>query len=218
MTVGSTGLWVVGVIPDEETWALPDRFLHLIQPGDWARPSGYGETLAWWSDGGDREPFFVHPVAPSGPLTPTPAAQRFADFIHNANAATEAAEAMRDASMSLMPETEGVGLFVAAARKASPAAALCYGLGAEGTAMLPGWFGDFLLSADDVITALPRAEEALRLSSTRRSEALSRITAWMTAMGDAPGFDAAELIDAPLRVLRFAAETRSGAAAFSRWY
>jgi hypothetical protein len=125
---------------------------------------------------------------------------------------------MRDASMSLMPETEGVGLFVAAARKASPAAALCYGLGAEGTAMLPGWFGDFLLSADDVITALPRAEEALRLSSTRRSEALSRITAWMTAMGDAPGFDAAELIDAPLRVLRFAAETRSGAAAFSRWY
>lgn len=40
----------------------------------------------------------------------------------------------------------------------------------------------------------------------------------MTAMGDAPGFDAAELIDAPLRVLRFAAETRSGAAAFSRWY
>ncbi|MFE4959855.1 hypothetical protein ACFRCW_39210 [Streptomyces sp. NPDC056653] len=125
---------------------------------------------------------------------------------------------MRDASMSLMPETEGAGLFVAVAHKASPAAALCYGLGAEGTAMLPGWFGDFLLSADDVITALPRAEEALSLSSTRRSEVFSRITSWIAAMGDAPGFDAAELIDAPLRALRFAAETGSGAAAFSRWH
>lgn len=84
--------------------------------------------------------------------------------------------------------------------------------------MLPGWFGDFLLSADDVITALPRAEEALRLSSMRRGEVLSRITSWMTAMGDAPDFNAAELVDAPLQVLRFAAETGSGAAAFSRWH
>ncbi|WP_351229684.1 hypothetical protein [Streptomyces sp. NPDC002133] len=216
--MGSTGLWVVGVIPDEEARALPDRYIHLMQPGDWARPPGYGETLAWWSDGGDREPFFEHTVDPSRPLTPTPAARRFADFIHDANAATDAAEAMRDASMSLMPVTEGAGLFVAAARKASPAAALCYGLGAEGSAMLPGWFGDFLLSADEVMTALAQAEEALCLSSTRRSEALSRIAAWMTAMGDASGFDAAELIDGPLRVLRFAAETGSGAAAFSRWY
>lgn len=112
----------------------------------------------------------------------------------------------------------GCGEAVATARKASSAAALCYGLGAERTAMLPGWFGDFLLSADDVITALPRAEEALRLSSMRRGEVLSRITSWMTAMGDAPDFNAAELVDAPLQVLRFAAETGSGAAAFSRWH
>ncbi|MEU6273692.1 hypothetical protein ABZ871_14990 [Streptomyces populi] len=40
----------------------------------------------------------------------------------------------------------------------------------------------------------------------------------MTAMGDAPDFDAVELIEAPLRVVRHAEETGSGAAAFSRWY
>lgn len=118
---------------------------------------------------------------------------------------------MGDASMTLTPEAEGAGLFVATARKAKPAAALCYGLGAERSAMFPGWFGDFLLSAEEVRTALPRAEEALDLATTQRSEALSRITAWMTTMGDAPDFDAAELIDAPLQVLRFAAETGSGA-------
>jgi hypothetical protein len=43
-----------------------------------------------------------------------------------------------------MPETEGAGLFVTTGRKADPAAALCYGLGAERSAMFPGWFGDFL--------------------------------------------------------------------------
>ena len=147
-----------------------------------------------------------------------PAAKRFADFVHTANLPSAATEAMQDAGMSFMPETEGDGLFVATARKTSPAAALCYGLGAEGSAMLPGWFGDFLLSVDEVLTALPRAEEALRLTGTRRSAVLARITDWMGAMGDDPGFDAAELVDAPLRVLRFAAETRCGAAAFSRWY
>ncbi|WP_327366223.1 DUF2332 domain-containing protein [Streptomyces sp. NBC_01217] len=83
---------MVGVIPDEEAGALPDRFIHLVQPGDRARSPGYGETLARWSNGGDREPFFEHPVEPVGPLTPTPAAQRFADFVHNANAATDAAD------------------------------------------------------------------------------------------------------------------------------
>lgn len=84
--------------------------------------------------------------------------------------------------------------------------------------MLPGRFGDFLLSADEVRAALPRAEEALLLSGTQRREVLTRITAWMTVMGDAPDFDAAELIDAPLRVLRLATETASGATAFSHWY
>ncbi|WP_327588632.1 hypothetical protein OHA25_17510 [Nonomuraea sp. NBC_00507] len=216
--MGSTGLWVVGAIPDEEARTLPDRYIHLLQSGDRDRPPDFRETLAWWSNGGDQEPFFEHPADPHGPLIPTPTARRFADFIDDANAPTEATEAMRDASMTLMPEAEGAGLFVATARKANPAAALCYGLGAERSTMFPGWFGDFLLSAEDVRTALPRAEEALFLSTTQRSEVLSRITAWMTAMGDAPDFDAAELIDAPLRVLQFAAETGSGATAFSRWY
>ncbi|MFE2094714.1 hypothetical protein ACWD4L_21980 [Streptomyces sp. NPDC002596] len=216
--MSSTGLWVVGVLPDEEARTLPDRYIHLVRPGDWQRPPGFGETLAWWSNGGDQEPFFEHPADPSGPLIPTPTARRFADFFNDANRPTEATEAMRDASMTLTPEAEGAGLFVATARKAKPAAALCYGLGAERSAMFPGWFGDFLLSAEEVRTALPRAEEALDLATTQRSEVLSRITAWMTAMGDAPDFDAAELIDAPLQVLRFAAETGSGATAFSRWY
>ncbi|MFE4638354.1 hypothetical protein ACFRJ1_33975 [Streptomyces sp. NPDC056773] len=209
--MSSTTMWVVGAVPDEEARAIPGRYLHLIQPDEWSRPPAYSrESLAWWTDGGDREPFFRG-------LEPTPAAHRFAELMDGVNAsASEAVTAARDASVSAMPAAEGPGLFLAAARKADPVAALYYGLGSEGSAMLPGWYGDFLLSAAEVAAALPRAEEALCLAGSRRSEVLARITLWTTAMGDDPGFDAAGLLDGPLRTLRFAASTGSGAAALTR--
>ncbi|MET9835982.1 hypothetical protein ABZ078_43425 [Streptomyces sp. NPDC006385] len=209
---------MVGVIPDAEARELPNRYVHLIQPGDWKKPPDFSQELAWWLNGGEEETFFERAKGPSGPLAPTSFAHRFADFIEDANVSTAATDAMQDASMALMPQAVGAGLFVATARKANPVAALCYGLGAQRSAMLPGWFGNFLLSADEVRAALPRAEEALLLSDAQRSTALSRIADWMTAMGDTPDCDAAELIDAPLRVMRYAAEAGSGAAAFSRWY
>lgn len=216
--MSSTGVWVVGGIPDTEARELPDRYVHLIRPGDWDKPPDFSQALAWWLNGGEEEAFFERSMGPSGPLAPTPVAHRFADFIEDANVSTAATDAMQDASMTMMPEAVGDGLFVATARKANPVAALYYGLGAQRSAMLPGWFGNFLLSADEVRTALPRAEEALLMSDAQRSTALSRITDWMAAMGDTPDCDAAELIDAPLRVVRHAAEAGSGVAAFSRWY
>lgn len=216
--MSSTGAWVVGVIPDAEARELPDRFVHLMRPGDWDKPPGFSQTLAWWLNGGEHEAFFERSLGPSGSLAPTSVAYRFADFIEDANGSTAATDAVQDASMALMPEVVGAGLFVATARKANPVAALYYGLGAQRSAMLPGWFGDFLLSADEVRAALPQVEGALLLSHAQRSTALSRITDWMTAMGDTPDCDAAGLINAPLRVIRHAAEAGSGVAAFSRWY
>ncbi|MGW4562328.1 hypothetical protein ACWEN3_07945 [Streptomyces sp. NPDC004561] len=209
---------MVGVIPDAEARELPDRYVHLIRPGDWDKPPNFSQTLAWWSNGGEEVAFFERSMGHSGPLAPTPVAHRFADFIEDANVSTAATDAMQDASMTLMPEAVGAGLFVATARKTNPVAALYYGLGAQRSAMLPGWFGNFLLSADEVRTALPRAEEALLMSDAQRNTALSRITDWMTAMGDTPDCDAAELTDAPVRVIRYAAEAGYGAAAFCRWY
>lgn len=217
--MSSTGAWVVGVIPDAGARELPNRYVHLIGPGDWDKPRDFSQALAWWLNGGEEETFFERSVGPSGPLVPTSVAYRFADFIEDANLSTAATDAMQDASMTLMPEAVGAGLFVATARKANPVAALYYGLGAQRSAMLPGWFGNFLLSADEVRAALPRVEEALLMSDAQRGTALSRITDWMTTMGDTPdSAAAAELINAPLRVIRYAAEAGSGVAAFSRRY
>lgn len=114
--------------------------------------------------------------------------------------------------------TEGEGLFIATARKASPFSALAYALGPDAVIRLPGWLGDFLLKSDEVRAALPAAEEALALDGARRRQAVERIHAWMTGLGDAPDHDADGLLDGPLRVLRHAARTGQGAAGHVRWY
>ncbi|MCP2341965.1 hypothetical protein [Actinomadura rupiterrae] len=155
--MGSTGIWVIGTIPDE-------------------------------------------------------AARHLASQINE----SDAIEDIEDAATYLMAE-HGTP-FVAAARKADPAAALYNALGAAAASALPGTMGNFLLSADEVADALPKAEAALDLSAARRSEIIADTASWMTTMGDEPDFDAAALLEAPLRVLRDAAEARSGAAAFTRWY
>lgn len=208
-------LWVVGVIPDSEARTLPDRFAHLYEPRTGKRP-GYAESLAWWTGGGDREPCFTQCTSGSGELVATAAAVRLDRLIDDSNVSMASVGAMTDASLNLMPQAAGMGRFTVEGRSANPVAALHYALGYESAAKLPGWFGDFLLPADAVVAALPGVEGALRLTGTRRAEVLSRISDWMAVMGGDSAFDAAELLDAPLRVFQHAADTRSGASAFSR--
>ncbi|WP_236245282.1 hypothetical protein [Streptomyces sp. CC210A] len=218
--MGATGAWVVGVIPDAAARELAQRYGHPVGPGHGDPSPEVGRVLAWWRNGGGEESYFARRTDPSDPLEPTPAAYRFADLVEAAHASSDTADtdAMRDASTALMPEAVGTGLFVATARKANPVAALYHGLGPRRSALLPGWFGHVLLSADEVRAALPRYEEALLLPDGERAAVLSRIADWMTAMGDAPDADAAELVDGPLRVVRHAAAAGSGVAAFSNWY
>ncbi|WP_236240468.1 hypothetical protein [Streptomyces sp. CC228A] len=211
---------MVGALPDAAARDLARRYGRPVRPLDGYPPREVRLALAWWHNGGGEETFFARPAGPSGPLEPTPAAYRFADLVEAAHASSDSADAdaMQDASTAVMPETIGAGLFVATARKANPVAALFHGLGPRRSALLPGWFGHVLLSADEVRAALPRYEEALLLPDGERAAVLSGITDWMTAMGDAPDADAAELVDGPLRVVRHAAATGSGVAAFSNWY
>ncbi|MET7715081.1 hypothetical protein [Streptomyces sp. NPDC005407] len=202
-----TGLWAVGAVPDAEVAALPGRFTHL--EGEWTTPPNYAADLTWWLSGGDREPYFTP--------EPTPAARRFAAFARSGGPSAPAVAAMKEAGMDLLRDagragdTAGSAAFVAAARKGDPAVALCYGLGAEAAARLPGWFGDFLLTAAEARAVLPHAESVLAVAGPRRTEILARIDAWMSAMSDAPGFDARTLLDGPLGVLRYAAANGLGA-------
>ncbi|MEW2081752.1 hypothetical protein [Streptomyces sp. NPDC005283] len=207
-----TGVWAVGAVPDAEVAALPGRFVHPTGDlaGEWTTPPGYAEDLAWWLGGGDREPYFTP--------EPTPAALRFAAFARSGGPSSPAAAAMKEAGLDLLRDTEGSAAFVASARKGDPAIALCYALGAAATARLPGWFGDFLLTAAEVRAVLPHTESALAVTGPRRTEVLARIDAWMSAMSDAPEFDASTLLDGPLRVLRYAAANGAGAVGVTESY
>jgi hypothetical protein len=84
---------VVGVIPDAEARELPDRHVHLIRPGDWDKPPGFSQALAWWLNGGEEEAFFERSMGPSGSLAPTSVACGFADFIEDADGSTAATNA-----------------------------------------------------------------------------------------------------------------------------
>lgn len=197
-----TGVWSVGAVPDAEVVALPRGFAHLDET--WTVPDGCADDLRWWLGGGDREPYFTP--------EPTPAAHRFAAFARGGGPTAPAVAAMKDAATDLLrhaaaPGSDPDGLFVEAVRKGEPATALHHGLGAEASAQLPGWFGDFLLTADEVRAVLPGAESVLAVTGQRRTEVLARIDAWVYAMTDAPEgeFDTAGLLAGPLRVLRYAA-------------
>ncbi|MFC8076188.1 hypothetical protein ACFUN8_11700 [Streptomyces sp. NPDC057307] len=210
-----TGVWSVGAVPDAEVVALPRRFAHLDET--WTVPDGCADDLRWWLGGGDREPYFTP--------GPTAAAHRFAAFARGGGPTAPAVVAMREAATDLLgrAEADGTdpdGLFAVAVRKGEPATALLHGLGAEASAQLPGWFGDFLLTADEVRAVLPDAESVLDLTGPRRTEVLARVNAWAYAMTDAPEgeFDAAGLLAGPLRVLRYAAAHGLGVVAVTGAY
>ncbi|MEU1616193.1 hypothetical protein ABZ479_02700 [Streptomyces sp. NPDC005722] len=202
-----TGVWVVGAVPDDVVRAHARTSRPAAR--DEELPPELARALAWWAEGADK----------TCPVKDDPAALRFAELVDSASAAEddEPTLTLQEELMHLMPQIEGEGPFAAAACSAGPVAALVYALGPAASAQLPGRFGEFLLTHDELAAALPGAERALDLSGARREHVLARAADWMGALGD-PEFDAAELLDTPLRVLRHAARSGHGAAAFSRWY
>ncbi|MFD3481549.1 hypothetical protein [Streptomyces sp. NPDC058665] len=206
-----TGVWSVGAVPDAEVVALPARFAHADET--WTVPDGCADDLRWWLGGGDREPYFTP--------KPTAAARRFAALARGGGPTAPAVVAMKDAAADLLRQAAADGatdpdaLFTVAVRDGEPATALHHGLGTEASSQLPGWFGDFLLAAEEVRGALPGAESVLAVTGPRRTEVLARVEAWAYGMtGAVEGeFDAAGLLAGPLRVLRYAAAHGRGVVA-----
>ncbi len=212
--MSATGSWIVGAVQDSEVARIRKDFPRLPAVG--CLMPNFRSELDWWKEESGTEEFFDH----SGQHEPEPTASalRFRDFIDNSRIDSDVVEEMKDAVMELFPKTEGKDLFCASARKGDPMAALAYALGPNATLRLPGWFGDFLLSSEQVLAALPNVENALTLSPDQRAVAVSRVRAWMIAMGDDPDHDADQLIDGPLRVLRSAARTGRAVAGQTRWH
>ncbi|MFG3224539.1 hypothetical protein ACGF07_07145 [Kitasatospora sp. NPDC048194] len=218
--MSATGVWVVGTVSDEELRGLrpstADRAAASPFPPPSA-PAGCAAELDWWR-GRAGESLFARSTDGHGEWTATEDARWLCAFFDGCRDGAEPVEDLRDAVMERFPPEDEEGLFAAAARKANPFWALAYALGPEATLRLPGWFGDVLLDSAGLRACLPAAEAALTMTGARRRDAIERIHAWMTGLGDAPDHDADALLDGPLRVLRYAARTGRGVAAFTSWY
>ncbi|MEY9850166.1 hypothetical protein ABH940_007285 [Streptacidiphilus sp. BW17] len=208
-----TGFWVVGVVSDGDVVRLRREFpgadcFGRQEPG----PSG---DLEWWSEEGALDSFFE--PGPYGPV-PTEQALRVQEVLAAMGSAEERHEADKEELLQLVPQCEGVGLFCASTRKGDPVAALHYGLGPEAAFRLPGRYGDFLVDAAGVRSALPGVEATLDLTPGRRSGVRERIRDWLGGMTDGAEHDLDDLVDGPLRVLRHAARHGFGAAGMTLWY
>ncbi|MER6288134.1 hypothetical protein [Streptomyces sviceus] len=212
-----TGVWIIGAVPDHEVRNLVSVASQDSPPTQMQMRCDVPGELAWWR-GPAQVSLFRTSTSTADDGSAEEDALRLSTFFDSCHDDSDQAEKLRDAVMDQFPPDAGEGLFVATARKASPFSALAYALGPDATLRLPGWFGDFLLDAEQVRAQLPAAEVTLTLNGNPRRDAIERIHAWMTRLGDDPAHDADELIEGPLRVLRHAARTGQGAAGQVRWY
>ncbi|WP_406352078.1 hypothetical protein OHB56_06160 [Streptomyces sp. NBC_01635] len=210
-----TGVWIVGAVPEQEVRSVLSASVQNSAPAP-VHCDVPGE-LAWWRSKAQASMFTPSTSSP-GDWSADEDALRLSAFFDACRDDSDHAQELRDTVMDQFPPAAEEGLFVTTARKADPFSALAYALGPEATLRLPGRFGDFLLDAEQVRDQLPAVEETLVLTGTPRRDAIERIHAWMTGLGDDPDHNADELLDGPLGVLRHAARTGHGAAGQVRWY
>ncbi|MGW4803980.1 hypothetical protein [Kitasatospora sp. NPDC004272] len=194
--MGFTGVWVVVALPDDELGQLlaPDE-------GWFVPPAEVGAERAWWEA--------VHERGGAGRvvqgLWEDEDAVRLGELIGGWYEGAGALEEFRGAALERVDERRPEQFFAVAMRKAFPFGALAYGVGPGAVLGLPGWFGEFVLSAGRLRERLPEFEAALGWSGEERERVLGRVRAWLTGLGDEPDHPVEELLDGPLRVVRWAA-------------
>ncbi|MET9388946.1 hypothetical protein ABZY20_00810 [Streptomyces sp. NPDC006624] len=211
--MGVMGVWVVGVAAD-----------HPIEKARRLFPDAAGAHGTWPASSADMIQW-CEPLEPAELLDGTPERPsrideivRFADAVHRVRNDETEVDEFQDYLLQAVPQQEGEGMFCAAVPRGDGAAALMWGLGRDTTLRFPGCCGQFLFDAAQVRVALPAAEQALALHPPRRAEAAIRIRQWLDEMADDPNCGIDELIDGPLRVLRYAARTGVGAVGLTLWY
>ncbi|WP_344636183.1 hypothetical protein [Kitasatospora cystarginea] len=95
-------------------------------------------------------------------------------------------------------------------RKGFPVAALAHGLGPRRFALLPGWFGDMVLTSQQVRETLPDVVAALELTAEQRREARQRAVEWLCDSGDGDPGEAATMLDGVVPLWHAAVERQAG--------
>ncbi|MFF4420760.1 hypothetical protein ACFY04_08220 [Streptomyces sp. NPDC001549] len=95
-------------------------------------------------------------------------------------------------------------MFVSVQRKAYPVSALFHAIGPERAALLPGWCGNFVLTAAEVRGELPAVERALGFAAGERERERVQRQIWLdTELRES-------VLDGPVRTWRAAAQAGLG--------
>lgn len=195
--MGVTGYWLMTTAADERIHDWRERF--GAEPA--AAAEGHDAAMAWWAGLADGA-FLKHDERSGWMLTEEGVA--FADLFWGAEDDTLAYEVIDAAD-----EAGETGRSCPGARKAAPAAAFYYALGAVDAARMPGSFGDFLVTADEAAAVLPRIEPII--AGERHESLVEMVGLWLDVIEP----EARETVDGVLRVFREAVDRGLGVAAVS---
>lgn len=180
-----TGFWVVMPVPAAEV----DKLVPVLRPLIEAQASsGSGQgVLERWLRGGSEAVDVLE--------------------LHDSTAPY-----LLDDHLDLLYEVwgayENAGPFLkASCRKGYPAVGLAHALGPERFGALPGWFGHFVLTPQEVQATLPTVEAAFALDPAQRQAADQRL---YELLAEASDEDTAALLDDLVPTWRRAADAGQG--------
>ncbi|TQF06984.1 hypothetical protein E6W39_38365 [Kitasatospora acidiphila] len=199
------GMWVVVPLPDPVVAELAPVLRPVI-----AERQNLPETRGLWEQW-VQAPELVRGLRPrrrSDEAVSEAASEAFME-LSDACPLDEHVELLYDA-MNRSPKEWHDLVVCAGCRKGYPAAALAHGLGPARFAMLPGWFGDFVLTADEVRATLPAVTTALALDPEERRAAGERTAEWLCETGDGDPREADVMLDGLVPLWRGAVERGAG--------
>ncbi len=193
--MGFTSAWSISCHEDSVIADLAPRTAAAIE-ADRTCPGARRRWAAW-----QRDPLPDHRTWWTGPPAEDEAIRSFQDLTRPGRHVDDlCAFEVMDYLWQRQPDQEL--MFLSVHRKAYPVSALFHALGPERAALLPGWCGNFLLTAAEARRALPAVERALGLGPRERARAQGQL--WLDPE------PRESVLDGPLRAWRAAARAGLG--------
>ncbi|MFF2774068.1 hypothetical protein ACFVU3_04095 [Streptomyces sp. NPDC058052] len=200
--MGFTSAWAVTAHPDTTIAALAPRLLPALRE-DRDRPGARERWAAWCrAPLPDHRTWYAVAPPPGTPAADPAAIGAFHELTCPGPAVEDVCDGTRDPDFHVMDgvwdqDLDEEDVFFSVHRKEYAVSSLFHALGPARAALLPGWCGNFLLTAAETAAALPAVERAFAFSAAERAAAEARDRLWY-------GDGEESVLDGPPRVWRTA--------------
>ncbi len=200
--MGFTSAWAVTAHPDPTIAALAPRLLPAIR-ADRERPGTRERWEAWRHNPlPDHRTWYAVEPPPGTPAADPAAIRAFQDLTAPGPAVDDVCGGVQDPGFHVLDDLwdddlDHEDVFFSVHSKEYAVASLFHALGPSRAALLPGWCGNFLLTAAQAAAALPDIERAFTFSAEERAAAEARDWLWY-------GEREPSVLDGPPRVWRAA--------------